>query len=112
MIAYDPAGDLAPRDRVARAIVRESERTRRAGLPHARAPARRTTCARGFPLIAELCRRVGLDLATDRLPVSPAAHYLMGGVVTDLDGRTIVPGSVRGRGGRVHRRARRQSARQ
>jgi L-aspartate oxidase len=45
-----------------------------------------------FPLIAELCRRVGLDLATDRLPVGPAAHYLMGGVVTDLDGRTSIPG--------------------
>ena len=45
-----------------------------------------------FPLIAELCRRVGLDLATDRLPVGPAAHYVMGGVATDLDGRTSVPG--------------------
>jgi L-aspartate oxidase len=45
-----------------------------------------------FPVIADLCRRVGLDLATDRLPVSPAAHYAMGGVATDLDGRTSLPG--------------------
>ena len=45
-----------------------------------------------FPLITTLCQRVGLDLATDRLPVGPAAHYLMGGVATDLDGRTSLPG--------------------
>jgi L-aspartate oxidase len=87
----DPAGDLAPRDRVARAIVRESDRTGApvylslAHLPAAAVRAR-------FPLIAALCRRVGLDLATDRLPVSPAAHYLMGGVTTDIDGRTTLPG--------------------
>jgi L-aspartate oxidase len=88
---YDPAGDLAARDRVARAIVLESVRTHApvylslAHLPPGDVRQR-------FPAVAELCRRVGLDLATDRLPVGPAAHYLMGGVVTDLDGRTDVPG--------------------
>ena len=45
-----------------------------------------------FPLIAEACRRAGLDLARDRIPVGPAAHYVMGGVETDLDGRTSIPG--------------------
>jgi L-aspartate oxidase len=88
---YDPAGDLAPRDRVARAIVREAERL---GGPvflsmdhldsafvHAR-----------FPLISEACRRAGLDLARDRIPIGPAAHYVMGGVHTDLHGRTSIPG--------------------
>jgi len=91
MARVDPAGDLAPRDRVARAIVREAERTGApvyltlAHLPTA-------TIRSRFPLIAELCQRVGLDLATDRLPVSPAAHYVMGGVQTDLDGRTSIPG--------------------
>jgi L-aspartate oxidase len=45
-----------------------------------------------FPLIADACRRAGLDLAKDRIPVGPAAHYLMGGVVTDVDGRTTIPG--------------------
>lgn len=88
---YDPAGDLAARDRVSRAIVLESERT--GGpvyLSLAHLPA--DDVRRRFPAVAELCRRVGLDLATDRLPVGPAAHYLMGGVVTDLDGRTDVPG--------------------
>ncbi len=88
---YDPAGDLAARDRVSRAIVLESERT---GAPVylslAHLPADQVRAR--FPAVADLCRRVGLDLATDRLPVGPAAHYLMGGVVTDLDGRTSVPG--------------------
>jgi L-aspartate oxidase len=45
-----------------------------------------------FPLIADACRRAGLDLARDRIPVGPAAHYVMGGVWTDLDARTSVPG--------------------
>ncbi len=88
---YDPAGDLAPRDRVARAIVRESERLNGpvflsmhhldAGFVHAR-----------FPLISEACRRAGLDLARDRIPVGPAVHYVMGGVYTDLHGRTSLAG--------------------
>jgi L-aspartate oxidase len=45
-----------------------------------------------FPLIAEACRIAGLDLAREPIPVSPAAHYVMGGVETDLDGRTSLPG--------------------
>jgi L-aspartate oxidase len=45
-----------------------------------------------FPTIARACAHVGLDVATDRIPVSPAAHYIMGGVETDLDGRTSVDG--------------------
>jgi L-aspartate oxidase len=91
MAAADPLGDLAPRDRVARAIVREAERT---GAPvylslrHLPASSVRAR----FPVIAELCKRAGLDLATDLLPVSPAAHYVMGGVETDVDGRSSLPG--------------------
>jgi L-aspartate oxidase len=45
-----------------------------------------------FPLISDACRRAGLDLALDRIPIGPAAHYMMGGVVTDVDGRTTMPG--------------------
>jgi L-aspartate oxidase len=91
MERYEPAGDLASRDRVSRAIVREAERT---GQPvflslekldpdfvHER-----------FPLISDACRRAGLDLARDRIPVGPAAHYVMGGVQSDIDGRTTLPG--------------------
>ncbi len=45
-----------------------------------------------FPLISAACRRAGLDLARDRIPVGPAAHYVMGGVQADIDGRTSVHG--------------------
>src|SRR4029453_4530754 len=45
-----------------------------------------------FPLIAEACARAGLDLARDPIPVGPAGHYIMGGVLTDGDGRTTLPG--------------------
>ncbi len=91
MSSLDPAGDLAPRDRVARGIAREIERTGHPvylsldSLP-------RDFVERRFPLIAGACRSMGLDLARDRIPVGPAAHYAMGGVETDLDGRTSVPG--------------------
>jgi L-aspartate oxidase len=91
MTRYDPAGDLAPRDRVARAIVREAARTGAPvclSLEHLDPDYVRER----FPLIAAACRRAGLDLARDRIPVGPAAHYMMGGVQTDLDGRTSLPG--------------------
>jgi len=84
---YDPAGDLAPRDVVARAIVREQIAT---GSPVylSMAHADPDFVRKRFPTITQACRGVGLDLATDPIPVSPAAHYVMGGVETDLDGRT------------------------
>ncbi len=91
VIRYDPRGDLASRDRVSQAIVLEMRRTGQPvylTLAHLEAD----YVHRRFPGIAELCERVGLDLARDRLPVGPAAHYLMGGVVTDLEGRTTLPG--------------------
>ena len=47
---------------------------------------------RRFPTIAAACLKAGFDLARDLIPVGPAAHYVMGGVETDLDGRTSVPG--------------------
>jgi L-aspartate oxidase len=88
---YDPAGDLAPRDVVARAIVREQIAT---GAPVylSMSEAEPDYVRKRFPTIAQACRGVGLDLATDPIPVSPAAHYVMGGVETDLDGRTSVTG--------------------
>src|SRR6185503_5466832 len=83
---YEPAGDLASRDLVSRAIIREMQRTAApvfltmAHLDPAYVRSR-------FPTITKVCREAGFDLATDRIPVSPAAHYLMGGVETDLHGR-------------------------
>lgn len=83
----EPAGDLASRDLVSRAIVREVART---GAPVYLTMAHLDPeFVRGrFPTIARACAQAGLDLAVDRIPVSPAAHYMMGGVETDLDGRT------------------------
>jgi L-aspartate oxidase len=91
MARYHPDGDLAPRDVVARSIVREVERTRGAvflTLAHLDAAFVR----RRFPTIAEMCRRLGLDLARDPIPVGPAAHYIMGGIDTDEWGRTSLAG--------------------
>lgn len=90
MDRYDSAGDLAPRDRVARAIVRETQRTGEVSLSMEHLDA--AFVHSRFPLISDACRRVGLDLASDRIPIGPAAHYVMGGVHTDIDGRTSVPG--------------------
>ncbi len=91
MPRYEPAGELASRDLVSRAIVREQHRT---GTPVYLSMAHldpEWTRAR-FPTIADACRSLGLDLGTDRIPVGPAAHYVMGGVETDLWGRTTLPG--------------------
>jgi L-aspartate oxidase len=91
MARYEPAGDLASRDLVARAIVKEVART---GAPVYLTMAHLDAdyVRKRFPTIAEACRAAGFDLATDRVPVSPAAHYVMGGVETDLHGRTSVAG--------------------
>ena len=91
MTRYDLAGDLAPRDVVASAMVHEQRRTGRAVFLSLSHLDENRVCTR-FPTIARVCADAGLDLATDLLPVSPAAHYMCGGVVTDLDGRTSIPG--------------------
>jgi L-aspartate oxidase len=91
MPRYDRAGDLAPRDRVARAIETERTRTGREVYLSMRHLDGAYVHER-FPLISSACRSAGLDLARDRIPVGPAAHYVMGGVETDLDGRTSIAG--------------------
>ena len=84
-------GDLAPRDVVARGIVREMDRT---GEPVFLTLAQMDPdfVHRRFPTITAMCRQAGLDLARDFIPVGPAAHYMMGGVDTDDWGRTSVAG--------------------
>lgn len=89
MPRYEAAGDLASRDLVARAIVKEVART---GAPVYLSMAHLDPdyVRQRFPTIAQACLDAGFDLATDRVPVSPAAHYVMGGVETDLRGRTSI----------------------
>jgi L-aspartate oxidase len=90
MAAEHPLADLAPRDVVARAI---TQRLIDRGLDHLWLDA--TGIAdfpQRFPTIWRASADVGLDPTTDWLPVAPAAHYLCGGVVTDLSGATSLPG--------------------
>jgi L-aspartate oxidase len=92
MPRYHERAELAPRDIVSRAIVSELERTatRTAFIDMTALDAR--YLRRRFPKIYDTCLRHGLDITRDFIPVSPAAHYIMGGVRTDLDGRTAVEG--------------------
>jgi L-aspartate oxidase len=80
--------ELAPRDQVARAIRSVMDATNQ---PHVHLDMRHVDPGR-FPNVVEALREAGLDPMTELVPVSPAAHYVMGGIATDLHGRTAVPG--------------------
>jgi L-aspartate oxidase len=80
--------ELAPRDQVALAIQTELERS---GQTAVSLDMRSVDVAR-FPNIAAALEEVGIDPRRDLVPVAPAAHYTMGGVATDIDGRSSVPG--------------------
>ncbi len=89
---FDSRAELAPRDIVSRAIVAQMEKTRH---PNVYLDLRHLTnldVRARFPGIAALCAEFGLDLARDRIPVRPGAHYMIGGVTVDMAGRTSVPG--------------------
>ncbi|HLK03030.1 MAG TPA: L-aspartate oxidase [Candidatus Acidoferrum sp.] len=91
MKRYNEAQELAPRDIVARAIVSEMHRT---NAPHVYLDMTAKTkefLEKRFPRIYATCESYGLDLSADLAPVCPAAHYMMGGVKTDLWGRTSIP---------------------
>ena len=92
MPRYSEQNELAPRDVVARAILSEmlAEQTDCQYLDLRHLPAEKMHAR--FPTISALCRAHGLDLATDLIPIAPAAHYCMGGVSVDTYGRTTVPG--------------------
>ena len=85
-----PLADLAPRDVVAKAIHR---RMLALGVDHVYLDARQLgSLPTRFPTIIARCREAGIDPVLEPVPVAPAAHYASGGVVTDLWGRTSVPG--------------------
>ncbi len=84
--------DLAPRDVVAKAIMR---RMRESGRPHLWLDARHFGAAKWqarFPTILATCRSHGIDPVTELIPVAPACHYASGGVATDLSGQSSLPG--------------------
>ncbi len=90
MPEYHPRAELAPRDVVARAIV---DQMRKTNHPCVYEDARAIpNVQERFPGIYAACRKRGIDITRDLIPVAPAAHYIMGGVKTDIDGRTNIPG--------------------
>jgi len=94
MPKYHELAELAPRDVVARAIMHELELVKRPDavvyldLAHLKPDHVRQR----FPMIYSTCMRYNIDIATELVPIRPAAHYSMGGVRTDLLGRTSLPG--------------------
>ncbi len=92
MDRYHPARELAPRDVVTRAIRSEMEAM---GASHVFLDMTHLNAdyvTRRFPRICRTCRDLGIDITKEPIPVSPAAHYIMGGVKTDLWGATTIPG--------------------
>jgi L-aspartate oxidase len=92
MSGQHPLADLAPRDVVAKAIMREMIAS---GTDHVYLDGRHLGAREWehrFPTILASCRAHGIDPVTELIPVVPAAHYVSGGVRTDLFGRTSVPG--------------------
>jgi L-aspartate oxidase len=95
MERYHPLLELAPRDVVARAIAREAMGDAPGATQAVYLDMRHVRgfdLHRRFPGISAFLRQHGLDLASDLIPVRPAAHYLMGGIMTDLAGRTTLGG--------------------
>jgi L-aspartate oxidase len=92
MPRYHDAAELAPRDVVTRSIVAEMGRTATRTVFLDMTAFDAAHLRRRFPKIYRTCMEYGLDLAREPIPVSPAAHYVMGGVRTDLEGRTTLPG--------------------
>lgn len=89
-LASQPGSELAPRDIVARAVSAEIAKGSRVFLDATKTLGQGFACR--FPAITRLCLEAGLDPARDRIPVRPAAHYHMGGVATDLRGRSSLEG--------------------
>ncbi|MEW5806776.1 MAG: L-aspartate oxidase [Acidobacteriota bacterium] len=89
---YHPKKELAPRDVVSRSIIMELEKTKtsRIYLDISHLPA--SYLRDRFPRIFNTCLTYGIDISKDLIPVHPSAHYFMGGVKTDLCGRTSIRG--------------------
>ena len=93
---YHPKGELAPRDVVSRAIFTHLQNTAtdpaKANVWLDLRPIPTEKIKHRFPNIIQVCQRWGIDVFNQPIPVAPAAHYWMGGIVTDLMNRTSIPG--------------------
>lgn len=92
MSKYHALGSLAPRDVVARSIDNEMKKTGAECVFLDMTKLDRDFLKNRFPNIFNKCLEYGIDMSVQPIPVVPAAHYLCGGVVTDVDGRTDIPG--------------------
>jgi L-aspartate oxidase len=89
---YHPDGELAPRDVVTRAIFDEQQHT---GQPHVWLSVKHLPVSliqQRFPTILKLCAAQGVDICQAPIPVSPAAHYIMGGIAVNTQGQSTLPG--------------------
>src|SRR5689334_21195062 len=92
MQRYHPMGALAPRDVVSRAMWAEMAATKARHVYLDVTHLGAEFVKRRFPTIYATCLRYDIDITEEWIPVSPSAHYMMGGVWTDLNGATTVPG--------------------
>ncbi len=92
MPAIDSRAELAPRDVVSRAITTVMARTHHSNVYLDLSHLDPTEVHLRFPGMAQICGKFGLDLARDRIPVRPGAHYMVGGAAVDDSGRTTLPG--------------------
>ncbi|MBI3411188.1 MAG: L-aspartate oxidase [Planctomycetes bacterium] len=92
MLEVDPRAELAPRDVVAQAIVRQMEKTRHPNVYLDLRHLEKALVKKRFPGIDKVCRGFGLDITSDLIPIRPGAHYMIGGVTVDAQGSTTVPG--------------------
>ena len=92
MNEYDQRGELAPRDVVSQAIVSQMEKKRHPCVYLDLAHLNASYVTGRFPGIARTCEKFGINITSDRIPVRPGAHYMIGGVTVDAQGRTTLPG--------------------
>jgi L-aspartate oxidase len=92
MLDVDPRAERATRDVVSRAIFATMERTQHPNVYLDLSHLDPEHVRNRFPGIAKMCAGFGLDISRDRIPVRPGAHYMVGGVTVDLQGRTTLPG--------------------
>ena len=92
MVGQHPMAELAPRDIVARCIVREMQKSRQDHVLLDITSESSEFLSSRFPTIYGECLKRGIDISKEPIPVCPVQHYMMGGIMTDLNGMTSIPG--------------------